>query len=186
MFRGGGPLTLPLPVQATVTPGETITSAMSNSNIRDAVNYLLAVPFAVAYQGTSTTSMAGSAWVTVGFDTTGVDTYGMHSNTVNSSRLTCELAGWYEFSGCVAWPSGTGNKWSRIMKNGSVVIGGSSNQSAGSASDVSCTPTKTTKVQMSVGDWVELQGAQFTGGTITTRIGADGGVSMLEAFWLHT
>jgi hypothetical protein len=41
-------------------------------------------------------------------------------------------------------------------------------------------------VQLNAGDYVELQGAQFTGSAINTRIGTDGGISTLYIVWEHS
>lgn len=87
-------MVLAVPTQDTFTVGEILTAALMNKNVRDAVGFLTAPPIAVLSQSAAQSIPAG-AFTPVNFDASAIDTYGGHSNSVNNSRYTAQVAGWY-------------------------------------------------------------------------------------------
>jgi hypothetical protein len=165
-------MTLAVPIEATVAPGQTIASALWNAGVRDAVNFAINPPRARMIQGSTATSMGNNAWNVVGFDTTAIDTYGGHSNTVNNSRYTCQLAGRYRIIGIISWGGATTSyRYVRIQVNGSPV--------QGSATALNPTLSYLTGMAgeatafLNVGDYVEVAGLQATGGALSTSINSD-------------
>jgi hypothetical protein len=75
--------------------GDVASAAMLNANVRDAVNFALNRPLFV---GTVTVaqSIPASAYTAVLWNINQVDTYSGHSTTVNTSRYTAGLPGWYD------------------------------------------------------------------------------------------
>lgn len=125
---------------------------------------------------TSTSIATGFTWVSINFaDSAGIaiDNYGGHSTSVNNTRYTAQVAGWYTVSGVVAFISNaTGFRASRIAKNGTQVMGfAASTTAATSLSTAPALPTRA--IQLNVGDYIELQGLQNSGGTLTTNLGTD-------------
>jgi hypothetical protein len=168
----------PLP---TWTAGQRVTGALLQQ-MTTFCTFVANPPIAQLTQ-TVATSMASGAWTTVSFNSSIVDTYTGHNNAINNSRYTSQLAGYYLVSGVVAWVASSGNKWARIAKNGSAVTG-SGGEASGSAADVSATLTKPILVSLNLGEFVELQGAQFTGGAINTALASET-TSMLDVVWVH-
>ena len=76
---------------------------------------------------TSNQSIVFGAWTAVTFDTEDVDTHSGHSTSVNTSRYTAAVAGWYHVVGRGSFAANsTGHRGVRIAKNGSVVNGSAS------------------------------------------------------------
>lgn len=148
-------MTLAVPIEATVAPGQTITSAWANAGVRDAVNFLIAQPLFSGYQAT-VQSIAASTWTAAAIDATTIDTYGAHSNTVNNSRMTAQVAGWYECTGvcCFSNAQTTGTRNAMFQVNGGRYLGSAQDLGAGGDfPNVSATPTP---IFLNAGDYVEL------------------------------
>lgn len=142
--------------------------------ITDAVNnlWLLANPpvFRV-YQITTGQNIVNNTWVPITFNAEDYDSDNGHDNTTNNSRYTVVTAGLWEFTGKIAWDGNVVNRrQSRWFKNGVTdVIGSESSQAP--AATISALPAMTVQVRMAVGDYIELHGAQDSGGTRTTNVG---------------
>lgn len=135
-------------------------------------SFVLNPPSFVGYQAT-TQSFGANAWNSLTLDAETYDNYNGHSNSVNNSRYTCQVPGWYTCQG-VYTPSGnaSGFRAVRLTKNGNPVLGSAkySEQPDGSGMGI-ITPTK--DIQLAVGDYVEVQGWQNSGGSLPTDIDVD-------------
>lgn len=136
------------------------------------IQFALNPPAFSGYQSNSQ-SLGTNSWISLGIDTTDFDNYGGHSNSTNNNRYTAQVAGWYTVNGVYA-PNGnaSGFRAVRITKNGTPVLGHSTYSGAVTSAEPGIvTPTK--DVQLAVGDWVEVQGWQNTGGALGTTIDPD-------------
>ncbi|MFJ9616702.1 hypothetical protein [Streptomyces noursei] len=149
---------LPAPVQSTAAPGNFLTSALWNAQVRDSVNFLLNPPMYFGYSTTAVSISAGG-YSAIGMDTDITDTYGGHSKVTNTSRYTCQLAGYYEVGGGAALPSSSNTATAlmaaQIRKNGSELPPGRV-EVAQMANHYNGAPLTPSAVQLNVGDYVEL------------------------------
>lgn len=100
-------------------------------------------------------SCADGALVTVGFDSEVLDVYGMHSNTVNNSRITFAVAGWYHVGWSGQFILAADYIYVRyvIQLNGSELI--SQEQFAGTSANVSQKGGTSTIHWFNAGDYIE-------------------------------
>lgn len=159
-----------IPSLAQQQPGNYNTSALEN-NIRYAISYFAGVPVFAGYQA-STQSVGAGSYASFTIDTELIDTDGGHSTVTNTSRYVAQVPGTYLVIGSSGWgASNTGYRRTRIALNGNAVRGATGfdqNQivtSAGLAVSI-VTMNGTT-------DYVEVQGAQNSGGTLSTFSSAD-------------
>lgn len=130
-------------------------------------------PSFVGYQNTSQTFGSGT-WTSLSLDVTSYDNYSGHSNSTNNSRYTCQVAGWYTCNGVYApqASSNAGFRAGRLTVNGNPVLGAAAY--SGQPTTAECavvTPTK--DIFLNVGDYVEVQGWQDTGGNYGTALDSD-------------
>jgi hypothetical protein len=171
-------------VPRTFTVGETETAAFFNTNIRDTSNFLLNIPVCNAIQATAQT-VSNSLWTPLTLDSTVVDSYGGHSNSVSNSRYTAQISGWYLVTASSCWISNaTGWRGIRILKNGSTAIAGSGTEVAANGSGVTAIGTPSVIVYLNAGDYVEGEGYQTTGSTLNTSVNNDANCG-LAIIWLH-
>lgn len=126
-------LTYPIP---TVTTGELIDAAEWNA-VADSINFHSNPP-ACRLFSTVTTSLPNNATVVVTFDSERYDTDGMHSTSVNPSRITVNTAGLYIVTAHVAFSSDT--DYTRllvdILANGATAIARHSLENPGADSNL--------------------------------------------------
>lgn len=151
--------------------------------ITDAVNqlWILANPptFRIYQQNDAPQNMANVTWQALSFDKEVYDTDNGHDLVINKSRYTCVTPGLWEFTGKISWDSNTvGRRQSRWLLNGATVVLGSET-SQPPASSASAIPASTCQQRMAVGDYIELQGNQDSGGTRTTSYLNDGFTSYM-------
>jgi hypothetical protein len=177
---------LPVPVPAQESPGNLITGALWNAQVFNGLTFTLNPPCFAGTQ-TSVQSVANSTTTVITLDTTTVDTYGGHSNTVNPGRYVAQVPGWYLVAGVVNWATNATNgraTWLRL--NGSNLPGGfgMSQGSAGAGSNFT-TSSALAVVQMNgTGDYVDMACAQYSGGSLSTS-STTGQTSALTVVWLH-
>ena len=174
---------LPVPVPRTFTVSETETASYLNT-VRDGLDFLLAKPFMAVTQ-TTTQTLTTAVWGAIGYDVSIVDTYGMHSNVTNNTRATAIVAGWYYPVGCVVIANNTtGVRGARIAKNGTVIQGSAMLSNAAGGTSVSAVQCVSFPVFLNVGDYLELQGYQNSGGNLNTAAGTDLD-SSFSVRWYH-
>ncbi|WBP87036.1 hypothetical protein [Kitasatospora cathayae] len=172
---------LPVPAPSQQSPGNFITGALWNANVYNGITFLSTPPLFVGTQGTAQ-SIPSNTVTALAIDTTAVDTYGGHSNTTNNSRYTAQVAGWYLVIGTASWAaSATGSRNVAIAKNGTFVSPAQSGIDA-SRTDINQTVQVSALVSLAVGDYVQAQVYQSTGGALSTNASGNCGLSV---FWLH-
>ncbi|MFF0409051.1 hypothetical protein ACFYUY_01275 [Kitasatospora sp. NPDC004745] len=174
---------LPVPTPASIAPGNYITAALWNANVYNGLYFLLNLPLFSGYQSAAQ-SIANGSVTAIAIDTTIVDTYGGHSNTVNNSRYTVQTgaAGWYQVTcslGFVA--NASGSRALEIHKNGTVIKLGYDGTDD-SRTDIAAALQCTAIVQLAVGDYVEGFAYQTSGGALATNPNATG----MTAIWKHS
>lgn len=140
------------------------------------------VPLFYARQ-TVTQSLTDSTYGAITYTTEDIDTDSGHDTGSNTSRYTCQTAGKYLFVGRVIFgANATGIRGSAFALNGTRINGsGSLGPSAGAA--FGTTSTTFTIVALSVSDYVELQGYQSSGGSLSTLSSSEFQSSMF-GMWL--
>jgi hypothetical protein len=108
----------------------------------------------------------------------------MHSVASNTSRFTCVTAGWYEVSGQVPYTgNATGVRDIRLQLNGSTLVpGGRLTQPAGAAVSFSI-GLPSVMVELDVGDYLELQAFQTSGGALAL-LATNGLFAVMRARWV--
>ena len=174
---------LAVPTPRTFTVGETEVGSYLNS-LRDALNFLLNVPFAVLTQS-ATQTVTNATWTALTFDQSTVDSYGGHSNSTNNSRYVAQVAGWYQVSGVAAFATnGTGGRGALVARNGTHMPG--SGSLVGTVAANPCVaPSGTFPVFLNVGDYVEIDGFQSSTASLATTSSTDLSCSM-TVIWVHT
>jgi hypothetical protein len=125
-------------------------------------------------------SIPNAAFTSHPFTTEDYDTDEMHESTINPSRLTCVTAGLYLMGGNIWFaPHATGDRAIQIKYNGSLLIA-EVYEEALSAVDWLIT-VGPTPYRMSVGDYVELQVYQSSGGALNSLVQQ----SATPVFWVQ-
>ena len=118
-----------------------------------------------AYRDSTTFSLSTSGSLyAVPLNQESYDTHGSHDNTTNPERFVCKKAGTYLVMGIVTFAANsTGNRDALVRVNGSNYVG--NNRSPAMSSGVTSVPVSTL-VTLSVNDYVELIGRQYSGGSL--------------------
>jgi hypothetical protein len=165
----------------TLDGGILATSAF-NSGVRDPLDFLLAPPIG-QFRQTAAQTLTTGTWTAVTFDAEDVDSAGGHSTSSNTSRYTAVYTGWYRVSGGVGFTgNSTGRRGGRWAANGSLVSGSAIMLAATSTGSVAV-PAKTMLVYLAVGDYVELQAYQESGGNLDTNVGSGDLYSLMAVEW---
>jgi hypothetical protein len=162
---------LPVPVPYTAATGNFLTSALWNAQVRDPLTFVTDPPRFVGYAATTPTFTTGTTSVSIPLDQEIIDTEGGHSTSTNTSRYTAQVAGLYLVSYSVSFaPNATGNRQVRLVVNGAAL-----NQGGVSVEGPACNGTNSwigsgaAHVYLNVGDYLELQAWQNSGGNLTTN-----------------
>lgn len=171
-----------VPVSSLQAPGNFITGALWNAGPAASNTFLTTVPTAEVYQSVSQ-NIPNGAFTAVTMDSSILDTDGQHSNSVNPSRVVCQVAGWYSVSGAIGYlTNATGARGAVIYKNGAALT-----QSTGTITAASNALHVATAgeflVQLAVGDYVELYAWQNSGGALGTA--GSGYYPFLYVRWDH-
>lgn len=159
----------------------TYPNALAMERLVNQVDLLTNPPRARLRQ-TVAQSVATGTFTPITFDTEAFDTHGGHDTSTNTSRYTCRIAGYYQFSGKVCWSgNSTGRRASQWWLNGTVITGTQVAYAATTAADVEHV-VLTLDVAMAVGDYVELAGYQDSGGSLNTIVTFDT-PSMMNVRW---
>jgi hypothetical protein len=175
-----------VPVFRTWVAGEIVTAAYMNTNIRDAGNFLVAVPIAVLRQ-TVAQSIPNSAFTALLLDTEDIDRDGGHSTVTNTSRYTSQTQGWYTSQISTNFAANTVGQRTLVFRpNGGAAttyknkVQGTAVGSVGSGSFVS-----SAHFFLNVGDYIEALCWQNSGGALLTYITDEGNPSM-NVRWVST
>lgn len=130
-------------------------------------------------------SVATATYTSATFTTEDLDTLGGHSTSVNTSRWTCPTgwAGAYLLSGGGKFVTNvTGSRSAQWAKNGSAIAGSESPGFA--ADDTSTFAARTIVVVLAVGDYVEMQIRQSSGGSLNTDVATTVSQCTMSVAWL--
>lgn len=135
------------------------------------ISFLLNPP-CVKVRRTSTFSIGDSSVTAIQFGSEDYDTDVLHSNTTNTTRLSCPssaFAGLWHVEGNVEWASGTTHYRSiSIRQNGSLTLAGA--LSVPHASDtVVWRQHVSVDVRLAANDYVELTAYQNSGGALNVN-----------------
>jgi hypothetical protein len=123
-------------------------------------------PFALAWHSAAV-SIPNDVFTTLALDSEVSDNDAIHDTVTNNSRLTCRTAGVYSISGRVGYVANTtGLRGAKVLKNGTTFVSNMVFQAA-PAPDGTYVETHTI-VELAVGDYVELQAWQKSGGALNT------------------
>lgn len=155
---------------ALITPkvfvaGDPLPASDMNTYVSDILGSLENPPSCKAYAITNQ-SIANAVATAVALDLEYWDNSGMHSNTVNNSRITVPVAGVYQVSWFVRWATSAtlGYRINRIHRNAGIVDETSLAHAAGSPVSQG---TGTNQVKCAVNDYFELMAYQVTGGALS-------------------
>lgn len=157
-----------LPVPPLATCPTPITSAWLNSNVRDAIRFLTYPPIAKAYFTPGSASLANSTLASpqvLTLNTTAVDNYGGFTLGA-SAKYTAPASGRYLVAGQYNLGASSTTTWYAcgVMVNGTTVYWGDILHFAGSPLAAGAGITK--RIRLNAGDYVQLVGAQASGGSI--------------------
>lgn len=156
-----------------VAAGAPITAA--------ALAFIDAKPVAVLQQ-TVTQSVANTSWGVLTFDTETLDTHNGHSTSSNTSRYTCQVAGWYRVTVRAAFATNSnGSRGARVHKNGAYIPGAANLLGAGSLNGII---EASHVLQLAVSDYVEGAAGQNSGGALSTAF-ANEAASMMYIEWIR-
>lgn len=153
----------------TVTAGQTITTTWGNL-VDTNLDFLANPPACRVTHNTTQSHTNNGNWQAVVFNTESYDTAGMHSTSVNTSRITITDAGLYLVRAAAAFAASvTGLRNLGFRVNGSGTGGptyagqsypGHANDALMSHSDV---------IKLVAGDYVEVVAFQNSGGNLTIQ-----------------
>lgn len=143
------------------------------------------MPICIVRQ-TAAQSLTSGAWTALLFDTEEVDRDGMHSTVTNTSRLTAVTAGYYWSAGISAFSANaTGPRGAALSINGTRVAGRAAECMAVTAGSTNTATPTASIVFLNVGDYLELQALQTSGGSLNTSVLSDV-QSSLSVLWVST
>jgi hypothetical protein len=172
-----------VPSQTTFVAGNKLTAAQLNTNVRDAVNFLLAPP-AVALSNSAAQLIPTSTFTVVTLDSETLDNDNMHSTVSNTGRITAVTPGFYQVSGNIEWASNaTGARYLRLRKNTTPV---NSNAIASGSASGSTPMNVSAMIQLAVGDFVDMDCFQASGGNLNIGASLGNGSVSMTAVWVHS
>lgn len=183
----GSTPTYGLPYQTNTDPpnGPTL-----GQNLAEAVEGQIARldnPAVAQVRQTTAQTIANNTWTSLIFQVDDIDTHNGHLTGVsdNQRRYTAQVAGMYLLSGCVAWAaSSAGQRWSRWARNGTEINGSlASAEANGSGQQMAV--ARTMVVSLGVGDYIELQAWQSSGGNLDTYVGVTAAQSSMTVVRLR-
>jgi hypothetical protein len=150
--------------------GDVINAALIGLAIYDKIDAIFAAAAKAQVYHSTTQSLLNATYTAILFDSEDHDTFGMHSTSVNTSRLTIPAGGdgIYLVGGAVFYDgNATGVRVARLRKNGTTDIGSAtlvaavlSGTGAGPIVQATCLAS------LVAGDYVELLGYQDSGGAL--------------------
>lgn len=174
------------PVSYTAVTGNFLTAALWNTQVRDATAFFSAPPAFRAHSEVGQ-AISNNVWTSINLEVEEFDNYGGHSTSTNTSRYTCQLAGYYLITACAAFSGAvntTNTRATRIQLNGTTSLHGSFTKSLAANGTASSALHSACIAYMNVGDYVEVQGNQDSGVTINTSATAGDVTSSLTVLWV--
>ncbi len=174
---------LQVPSPRTFGVSEVEVAAYMNA-VRDSLNFLLNAPMASLYQNVSQ-NIATTVWTAITMDSSLLDTYGGHSNTVNPSRYVAQVAGWCSVGGGAGFvANATGGRGADVYKNGAFITAGAGVVGTAGAGASHVTPLSGVMAFANVGDYLEIFGWQNGANPLATATGQYASYAFIR--WEHS
>lgn len=172
-----------VPTVQTYTAGSRWRASDANTLANTDKAFWRAPPLCIVYATAGTTLTAAGTLYPITYDSETFDNDGMHSTSVNTSRLTAVTAGYYLVTGYVGITQQAAVSYigAGISKNGAtpdMIVAGYVPTTPNTTYGV----TATHIVYLAVNDYVELRARSGTAGVVTAA--AAGVRSYLEARWI--
>lgn len=172
------------PTPVSRTNGLIVTDTIWNADVTAMADFMLGTgrPFFKAIQ-TVVQSIPNNAFTPITFTTEQIDNMNGHSTSVNTSRYTCQMDGWYDLRGRIAFgsPPYTNNRGAQFTLNGAVLR--STGVFHAPAPDNDTVVNTDSYEFLQVGDYVELRGYHITGAALPTTIVGTTLASTFSAKW---
>lgn len=140
-----------------------------------AISFLMNPPIAELRQNAVQSIAVSGTWTAINLETEDVDSVNGHDTATNPSRYTAVYPGWYLVSGGVGYASNaTGRRGARFAVNGTVAQGSEALLQAPTTAGGMSVPARAKLIFLAVGDYVEIQGMQESGGALNTNTGSGG------------
>lgn len=163
-------------------PSDVISPTDYNTYAAPSHAFLSTPPIFFGYQ-TATQLLANNATVPLNLDSELVDSDGGHNPTVNPSRYTAQIPGWYAACGVVSFAANThGIRLAYVQRNGNFPTG-SFGEYLACASGITSVPVNVQLVQLNVNDYIELVAFQNSGSSINTSVTTQSSSSM-SVWWV--
>jgi len=165
-----------VPTAPDLSDGLLLTS-MLNDYVLELANFLRSPPAAMMRQ-TVAQSIVTATFTSLTMDTEEYDVFPSggakgHSTSVNTSRYTAVHPGYYNAVGVTSWAfNGTGARGGRWTLNGVALNASVCLVQAVSATQGTGVTIVGVRPYLSVGDYLELQGFQASGGNLNTGVPA--------------
>lgn len=160
-----------VPNEITYSAGSVLTAAQLNTNLRDAINFVITNRPILEVRQTSVQSISGATSTAINFDAEDIDNDGMHSTSSNTSRATAQTAGRYRVGGGISWAgNGAGRRNCQWAINGAVQNGVDAGIAAGGNTNALPVAARSMTLHLNVGDYLELLGFQDCGGSLNTAV----------------
>jgi hypothetical protein len=175
---------LPVPAIRQFSVDEVETASYLNS-LSAALSFLTNPPLATVYQ-TAAQAMSSGSPMPITYDSTIVDTYGGHSNTVSPARYTAVVPGYYIIGGGAPMSGSTGGTYRKLQMyyNGTAVGYATSAVPPTSSTANAVTPALSpTLTYLNAGDFVGLYGAVDATGVVTTASALN--EAYMTVVWAH-
>lgn len=169
------------PVMPSEAPGNFNTGALFNATAKAVGDWQVGVPRFKGFAATNQAIGSSTTYTSLTLDSEYYDSDGGHSTVTNTSRYVNQVAGTYWAQGTCSLPSGTGNRSLQLTINGGTVPGTTVIQPAPSGN--SWAGATSGSVQLAVGDYLEVQVWQTSGGSVNTNT-TSGLNPTLALFWI--
>jgi hypothetical protein len=172
-------LTLAPPTSYTATTGNFLTSAVWNTQVRDATGFLSAVPVFRGFQTAAQSFASSTAYAPILLDSESFDPEGGHSTSTNTSRFVVQTAGYYYVTAFGSYSTNaTGGRAIAVAVNGTATVQSQqapppANSWAGGVNWLG---------YLNVGDYVEATSWQNSGTSVSMATGAF--AASLSLFWV--
>lgn len=119
-------------------------------------------------------SIPNITWTALSFTAEDHDSHNGHDNVTNNTRYTAPISGVYEVAGSYWFAANaTGVRFSRWMKDGTILVGsGTEYQAVSDSGAQSGYPAKTYQVSMNAGQYLELAVWHNRGSALNTYVGS--------------
>lgn len=173
-----------IPSTRLFTAGEVETGAYLNSAVTNLGNFMLGKPIVYLRQ-TAAQTLTTATNAVLAFDTEDIDRDNGHSTSTNTSRYTAQTAGWYYIQGSASFAGNiTGTRIARFLVNGTALNAGGNITAYTLNTNTNVLPINNF-TYLNVGDYVEIQVQQTSGGNLNTVVTAPN-QSFMSAIWVSS